>query len=400
VAIVASSLRLAGAEKQTFYMARALHQAGLDVEFFHLGGGGHYEAVLRQTGVRVRRIYHPNHPWIMLARLVGSLRRWRPHIVLAAQFGDLRYAAAAGRLCHALTLGGVRSDGNYELDGHGCFSRGMAWLAHGLVTNSRRARLNLMSRGIPGGKIAVLSNVIDLGEFDQRTAQPSDFSLPPDSIIATAVGSLQPCKRFDRFLEALALARRAEPALAGVIAGTDCGAQAVLRARADALGLGPRNLVFLGEVTNVPALLARSALLVLTSDYEGFPNVILEAMAARLPVISVPAGDASLIVKHGKTGYVVESDDTPSMSVFMRELAQSPPLRRNLGEAGRKHVELEHGYESLTGHLLATFHVFASQQQRHSLCGLLERGVSQNHPKTPAGSLRPQQPAAQFQPEY
>jgi glycosyltransferase involved in cell wall biosynthesis len=380
VAIVASSLRLAGAEKQTYYTALALYQAGIDVRFFYLGGGGYFESVLRQSGVPIRQIYARNRPWFMLARLMGTLQRWRPQIVLAAQFGDLLYAAAAGRCCKALVLGGVRSDGIYELNAHGRFGRWMVRLAHGLVANSCRARQNLIDRGIPPQKIEVLPNIIDLQDFDKRTVMSSGVTLPSGQVIAAAVGSLHSCKRFDRFLGALALARRSEPTLSGVIAGVDCGAQAELQARANALGLTPEDVVFLGQVDNVPALLARAAFLVLTSDFEGFPNVILEAMAASLPVISTPAGDAGLIVQHGKTGYVVEASDTESMAAFMVQLARSPLSRRSLGDAGRKRVELEYNHESLADRLAAIFHSFASRQRRSSLCELLERGVFPKNP--------------------
>jgi glycosyltransferase involved in cell wall biosynthesis len=379
VAIVASSLKLAGAEKQTFYMARALHQAGIEVRFFYLGGGGHYETLLRQSGVSLSQIYSPNQPWIMLASLMETLCRWRPQIVLAAQFGDLRYAAVAGRLCGALVLGGVRSDGFYELNTYGRLSRWMVRLAHGLVANSCCATQNLVFRGIRPQKIEVLSNVIDLRDFDEQSALPADVALPPNRTIAVAVGSLHPCKRFDRFLEALALARQAEPALAGVIAGADRGTAAELQARANALGLAPHlgshHVAFLGEVDRVPALLARSSLLVLTSDYEGFPNVILEAMAARLPVVSTPAGDASLILQQSRTGHIVEADDTRNMAELMVRLARSPELRRDLGAAGRKRVEQKYNYESLAERLVAIFHGFASRQRRFSLCELLERSL-------------------------
>src|SRR5256886_15241840 len=68
VALVTSSLRLAGAEKQTVYMARALLEAGIDARLFYFGGGGHYETVLQQTGVPLIQIYAPNRPWLILAR--------------------------------------------------------------------------------------------------------------------------------------------------------------------------------------------------------------------------------------------------------------------------------------------------------------------------------------------
>jgi len=231
-----------------------------------------------------------------------------------------------------------------------------------------------MPRGIKAQKIEVLPNVIDLMDFDVRTKLPSGVSFPADRMIAAAVGRLHPCKRFDRFLEALALARHSEPALAGVIAGADSGARIVLQDKANALGLRPPDLTFLGECGNVPALLAQAGFLVLTSEYEGFPNVILEAMAARLPVITTPAGDAALVVQHDKTGMVVAGADTQGMATFMVQLARSHSMRMRFGEAGRKRVEQEYNFESLSIRLLAIFQNFASQTRRDTLLEMLERG--------------------------
>ena len=54
VALVASSLRLGGAEKQTAYIARALLRAGSDARFFYVGDGGYYERIVRETGIPFR----------------------------------------------------------------------------------------------------------------------------------------------------------------------------------------------------------------------------------------------------------------------------------------------------------------------------------------------------------
>jgi glycosyltransferase involved in cell wall biosynthesis len=213
-------------------------------------------------------------------------------------------------------------------------------------------------------------------------------------VIAAAVGSLHPCKRFDLFLEALALARRTEPALAGVIAGADCGAGAALQERAKVLGLRPPDFTFLGECDRVPALLARAGLLVLSSEYEGFPNVILEGMAARLPALTTPAGDARLIVQHGETGYVVEHEDAQGMADFMVRLAQSPSLRLNFGRAGRKRVEQEYNYESLSDRLRLVFRGFASQRGRSRLVQMLDRSLPVKETGLPAEALLFNQPSA------
>ena len=371
VAVVSSSLRLAGAEKQTAYLTRALLEAGADVRFFYLGEGGYYEEILRRMGVFFLQIYKRDRPIFILARLSRALRRFRPEIVFSPQFGDLLQAGIAGRVCNALILGGVRSDGFYELNGHGRWSRLMLRLADGLVANSHHARQNLASRGAEPSKITILPNVLDLHEFDARSRLPSPLSLDPNRVMAVAVGSLQPGKRLDRFLQALALARREAPALLGVLAGSDEGSRPTLEREASELGLAPNHVVFLGECNNVPALLAQAGFLVLCSEYEGFPNVILEAMAARLPVVTTPVGDAERIVLEGQTGFVVEGADIEAMAARMVQLARSRELRTQLGTEGRKRVSTEYNYENLPARLLAIFSEFATLYRRRHLMEVL-----------------------------
>ncbi len=372
VAVVASSLRLAGAEKQTVYLTRALLEAGTDVRFFHVGEDGYYEPVLRQMGIPIARIYRRNRPLAILARLSKALYEFRPVVVFAPQFGDLLQGGLAGRLCQALTLGGLRSDGFYELNTEGRRSRWMLRLAHGLIANSRRARQNLASCGVDPSRIRILPNVLDLREFDERRKMPLPFPFSSDRLVAVAVGSLLPCKRFDRFLKALALARRQAPALLGVIAGADCGSRPALEREAKELGLGPDQLVFLGECANIPALLARAGFLVLCSEYEGFPNVILEAMGAGVPVITAPVGDAERIVVENQTGFVVAGAQVEAMAERMVELGLSPTTRARLGAAGRRRVEREYEYEALPARLLRVLRDFALQNRRHRLALYLQ----------------------------
>ena len=367
VALIASSLRLAGAEKQTVYIARALLDAGTDTRFFYLGEGGYYETVLRQMGVSVAQIYRRNRPMFILAQLSRALRRFRPQVVFAPQFGDLLQAGIAGRLCGALTLGGLRSDGFYELAAHGRWGRWMLRLAHGLIANSHCVLHNLASRGGDPSRIKVLSNVVDLGEFDERSKMAPPFSASADRVVAVAIGRLQPSKRFDRFLKALALAREKAPALLGVIVGADGGCGSALAREAVELGLAPDHVVFLGECREVPAVLAQANFLVLCSEYEGFPNVILEAMAAGRPVVTARVGDAERIVKNDQTGYVVNGSDVEALSQRMATLALCPATRTRLGAQGRSKVARDYDYMSLPNRLLSVFQEFAVSNRRSEL---------------------------------
>jgi glycosyltransferase involved in cell wall biosynthesis len=373
IALIASSLRLAGAEKQFVYTARSLWQAGLDIRVFYLGGGDHYHPVLIKAGVPLRQIFKRGRPLLMAARLIQELSAFKPHIVLASQFGDLTFATLAGRLCRAFVLGGVRSDGFYELRTSGRRARFLLNLTHGLIANSHRARENLVSKGMDSRKITVLPNVIDLADFDSKAAEPLPARAAADRIQIAAIGSLHACKRFDRFLEGLAWARRSEPALFGVIAGEDLGEKAALEARAKTLGLLPGHLEFLGECDHIPALLAHSRLLVSCSEYEGFPNVILEAMAARLPVLATPAGDVGRIVDDGVTGHIVQPDDARGMGECIVRLVHNPSLIAQMGEAGRRRGEQDYNFNSLAERLLSVFSAFARTHRKTSLLERLEQ---------------------------
>jgi glycosyltransferase involved in cell wall biosynthesis len=129
-------------------------------------------------------------------------------------------------------------------------------------------------------------------------------------------------------------------------------------------------VTFLGRREDVPALLKQADMLVLSSDYEGFPNVVLEAMAARLPVITTPAGDANIAVQNGNTGYVVHFDDVTGMAECMVRLSKSPGLRWQLGEAARKRVEQHFSFEHLAGRLLSIYRKSALQHNRTDLLRL------------------------------
>jgi L-malate glycosyltransferase len=376
VALVSSSFTRDGAEKQFFYACRSLAESGRNVRVYGYGTDGFYSQALRAINLPVSDVYCPGRRLTMLLRLSRSLRAFRPHVVLISQFGDTLYGGIAGRLSGGLVLTGVRSNGFAEMNNHRRQGPWMLRLPHALIANSRSARKNLICLGVKPQRIQVLPNVIDLQDFDRESLQPFCLPFAPCRIVVAAIGRLyHSAKRQDRFLRSLALARRIVPALTGLIVGRDEGAKESLLRQASALGLLPDGLHLLPETDQVPALLRRVHILTLTSDYEGFPNVILEAMAARLPVVSTPAGDAGLIVQDGLTGYVVEYDDIQKIAERMIQLAQSPALRKNLGEAGRKRVEQEFNYESLANRLTAIFHNFARQYRRHSLRELLEHNV-------------------------
>jgi glycosyltransferase involved in cell wall biosynthesis len=367
IAMATSSLGRGGAEKQFVYMARALHEAGVDLRVFYFGAGGFYEKTLRSIGVRVFDHSHQGKAIRILWSMIQAQRAFRPHIVMAGQFGDIIHAGIAGRVSGAITIAGVRNDGFWEFNEYRRRIWLMRRLPHALLANSHRAEQNLTTLGIDPQSVKVLTNVIDLQDFDHQSASPISLPFASDRIVVAAIGRLNRDKRFDRVLDVLALLRNSVPPMIGLIVGKDQGVKVALENRARTLGLLRDHLVFMGESDNVPALLKHCHILLQSSDYEGFPNTILEAMAARLPVVTTPAGDAPRVVENGLTGYVVDFENTKGMAERVLQLARSTELRRQLGEAGRQRVEEHHTFPRLSQRLFDIFRELAEQHRAKSV---------------------------------
>ena len=112
---------------------------------------------------------------------------------------------------------------------------------------------------------------------------------------------------------------------------------------------------FLGARNDIPQILRDSDVLVLCSDDEGFPNVVVEAMAAGKPVVTTLVGDAPLVVADGETGYVVPFGNEEALVNRTRYLCENTQVRDDMGKAGRRRVENLFSYSSLGGILVAIY---------------------------------------------
>lgn len=199
------------------------------------------------------------------------------------------------------------------------------------------------TQGIPKQCLQQLYNPINLTQFDVRAAAPFDLPFPfdADSVYAIQIGALKPPKRPDLAIDAVARARSQCPNLKLILAGDGSMREELEKMISDR---GLRDAVYLiGFCSQVPALLSRChiGLLVSRSDYEGLGNVILESMAARLPIVTWNSTVMTEIVHDGKTGLIAPDDSAEAISTTLVTLCRSAELRRCLGEAGRNHVESE-----------------------------------------------------------
>jgi glycosyltransferase involved in cell wall biosynthesis len=358
VALLAGSLVQGGAEKQLVYMARALRDSQVDVRIYSLTRGEYYEGLLERMALRPRWIGRRGNPAVRTLRLASELRPFQPHVVQSTHFFTNIHVTLAARLVGAQAIGSLRNDAVFEVEANGRWGPWLLRLPPALVANSAAAVRNAAALGSRPDRIHVIPNVLDYEEFD-RASKPSKVA-SDDSVVAAVACRLVPAKRVDRFLDALAVARRQAPYVRGVIVG-DGPVLGALQSQARELGLLPEGVAFLGRRDDIPRVLRTADMLVLSSDHEGFPNVILEAMAARLPVVTTPAGDAGTIVREGKTGFVVPFDGVDLMARRIVELARSVDLRRQLGEAARAELVRRYSHRSLSDSLFDAYRAIGTR---------------------------------------
>jgi glycosyltransferase involved in cell wall biosynthesis len=124
-----------------------------------------------------------------------------------------------------------------------------------------------------------------------------------------------------------------------------------LENQASRFGLLPDNLQFRGGVPDMRSVYHEAAICVLSSDFEGTPNVLLEAMASGLPVVATNVGGVPGIVQHGQTGFLHEPDDLDGLVADSFELVMNSKLRTEMGQRARAFVEERHGLQQLPAYL-------------------------------------------------
>jgi len=182
-------------------------------------------------------------------------------------------------------------------------------------------------------QIAVVHNPVDVAEVERRTAEPLENTFSTDGLptIVTA-GRLADAKNWPLFVASLKTLATRVPFRAWVLGEGELEAD-LRRALADA-GLDER-VRLLGFQANPWKFMARADVFVLTSRYEGFGNVLIEAMACGLPVVATASPGTREIVRHEHTGLLVEPHESGAFAAAIERVLIAPKFRTELATAAR-----------------------------------------------------------------
>jgi glycosyltransferase involved in cell wall biosynthesis len=199
--------------------------------------------------------------------------------------------------------------------------------AHRVVAVSQGVADDLARHaGLGADHVSVIYNPIITNDFDSKAAVDPGHPWfgdggPP---VFVAVGRLAPQKDYPTLLEALAILRQSQPARLLILGeGALLGE---LTSKADELGLA-QAVDFLGFRPNPLPYIARAQALVLTSAFEGFGNVLAEALACGTPVVSTACNGPVEILDNGRYGALAPIGDAQAIAAAMRQTVLNPPDR-------------------------------------------------------------------------
>jgi glycosyltransferase involved in cell wall biosynthesis len=191
------------------------------------------------------------------------------------------------------------------------------------------ARISVVRPGIPA--VPVLEPA---AKDEQRAAARARWGISPECFVVSAIGRLSTEKRFDLYLEVCSELAALLPEARFLLVGGG-KQEASLRALAARLGLGER-VIFTGLTRDMPGIYAATDLVMITSDTEGLPHVLLESMARGIPVVSTAVGGIPELVVSGQSGLLVPPGDRQALVKAAKQIHDDPGLAARLSAGGRE----------------------------------------------------------------
>jgi glycosyltransferase involved in cell wall biosynthesis len=214
----------------------------------------------------------------------------------------------------------------------GTIERLIMRLAHLVIPVSSFEEAHCVGIGVAKKRLRVVNNGVDPAPDVDRAAVRARFGLSEEHVAVGYAGRLSSEKGPDRILDAFHDASEGNPAARLVMIGYG-PMEAELKQQAETLGLGDR-VIWVNE-GNGRGLMPAFDIYTLPSAYEGMPYVLIEAVAAGLPVVATDVGGARTLVEDGQNGFVVANWDRAAFAGRIRDLLADEALRARMAASSK-----------------------------------------------------------------
>jgi len=356
---------IGGTERQVVNLVRALDPLRFELHLACLGRWGDFLDEIESSGVplaeyKITRLYNYT-AFMQQLRFARYIRHHRIQIVHTSGFYANVFAIPAAKLAGApVIVASIRELGDALTPWKRRVQRFVCRLADGIAVNAEAVRQRLIAEGYPREKIFVIRNGIDLSRFAGKhngSQLRAEFGLPPRVPLVAVLSRLNRMKGTEYFLEAAAIVAKLFKEARFLIVGDsflvrdgvilgDTAFRAELERLVMRLGIGGR-VVFTGFRLDVPELLSEVAISVLPSLSEALPNVVLESMAAGVPVVATRVGGNPEVVEEGVTGLLVPPQDPAALAKAICRLLENPELASRYGRAGKQRIAEQFSLERM-----------------------------------------------------
>lgn len=345
---------MGGAEGWAVHVARGLSARGHAIALAHHPASG-LRVLAAEAGAEA-------FSWTGgVTGLARAIARGRFDVVVSTVRREHRVVGLAARLAGlpgsvARLMSGWAPDGRsaaWRAAGRGWTHRRVVLLA---AANSEAGRREAVRRGLlPAARVVTIRNGVDGARFDpdrvRRGRFRAELGISPRHFLVVSISRFVERKGQAWELAALGPLVASRPdvhvAFAGPCRDEERAWRAALVRRAAGFP-GSARICFLEERSDVPEVLADADLLVRASVEEGLPNVVLEAMAMRVPVVATAICGTPEAVVDGSTGRLVPPRDPAALRHAVEDLVRTPASRRAaLGAAGRERIERLFGIQRM-----------------------------------------------------
>lgn len=296
---------------------------------------------LRAEGVPVKTVTGLAHA-LTIWQLKKICDEFRPQILVAHGFSEHLMGRYAGLLAHVPALVHVEHNSRERYNRWRLAQA--QWLAKHtaqIVGVSDGVKTRLLELGFPAHQVISIPNGIDLGKFLTASEQP--YRQRAADIVMCARFSAQ--KDHETAIRAMAMLKEAGHTPKLTLAGGGKKSH-LTKAKKLALELGIADqVVFMGLCSDVPTLLMRHQIFLLSTHYEGMPLALIEGMAAGCAVVASDVIGVKEVIDHGRTGLLVKEQDPADLASVLQRLLTHPALGCALGHEARQHAVTKHGVD-------------------------------------------------------
>lgn len=337
--MVTWSLVAGGSENYALTLARNLDPQRFTPHLCALDQGGALEPEIEALGIPYFVMHRKSgvRPELMWQMFV-LFRKHRIKVVHTHHFNQLLYSLPGALLCRARV---IHTEHSVECYKRPKLRKALKILSAGchkvLAIGEDGEKVLREAVGIAPAKLGIIKAGIDLDGFNtDRDQARREMDLSPEAPVVAIVARLSAEKNHRMLLEAWKRVVQEVPSAILLVAGAG-PEQAALEQQIESLDL-QNNVQLLGVRRDIARILGAVDVFVISSDREGLPIAVLEAMAASRPVVATAVGDLPSVVTHQERGLNVPPKDPQAMASALIDLLTHPDRAKTMGQAGREFV--------------------------------------------------------------